>query len=241
MAKILQFLRDNRLPPKAIEVSASADEATIYLYDVIVSDAATAEWFGGVAAEPFVKALNALTAPTIHLRINCPGGDVFAGRAIEQAIRAHASKIVAHVDGYAASAASFVAIAADEVEIAAGAFFMVHKSWTFAYGNADDLVDTADLLDKVDGTIVDSYALKTKADKDAIRQWMADETWFTGQEAVDAGFADRLAEDAPKAERRWNLSAYKHAPKQGPQPEPAAAEHEHRARRLAALLRKPTA
>lgn len=241
MAKILQLLRDNRLPPKALEVSASADEATVYLYDVIVSDAATAEWYGGIAAEPFVKELNALTAPTIHLRINSPGGDVFAGRAIEAAIRAHPSKIVAHVDGYAASSASFVAIAADEVEIAAGGFFMVHNSWTFAYGNADDLMQTAALLEKVDGTLVDSYARKTKGDKEVIRQWMADETWFTGQEAVDAGFADRLTDDAPKAERTWNLSAYLHAPKQAPQPDAVAAEREQRARRLAALLRKPPA
>lgn len=122
--------------PKA--KAEESGEPTLYLYDVIVSD----DYWGGVAAEAFVKELNATAAPTIHLRINSPGGEVFAARAIEAAIRNHPARIVAHVDGYAASAASFVAVACDEVEIAPGGFFMIHKAWTFTAGNADDLLGT---------------------------------------------------------------------------------------------------
>lgn len=85
-------------------------EATIYLYDAIVSD----DIWGGVSAVNFVKELNALSNPVIHLRINSPGGDVFAARAMSQAIKEHKSKIIAHVDGMAASAATFPVIAADE-------------------------------------------------------------------------------------------------------------------------------
>ena len=98
MDRLLKLLRDNARnrtvsPPKA--KAEESGEATLYLYDVIVSD----DYWGGVAAEAFVKELNATAAPTIHLRINSPGGEVFAARAIEAAIRNHPARIVAHVDG----------------------------------------------------------------------------------------------------------------------------------------------
>lgn len=112
----MKLLRDNARNRTAagIPKAEESGESTLYLYDVIVSD----DYWGGISAEKFVKELNALDAPTIHLRINSPGGEVFAARAIEAAIRNHPARIVAHVDGYAASAASFVAVACDEVEIA---------------------------------------------------------------------------------------------------------------------------
>jgi hypothetical protein len=61
-------------------VVASGKEATVYLYDAIVSSESVAEWWGGVAAETLAKEIRALNVDTIHLRINSPGGDVFAGR-----------------------------------------------------------------------------------------------------------------------------------------------------------------
>src|SRR5699024_2920096 len=102
-----KLLRDNARNRAAAIPKAQAEasgDAALYLYDVIVGD----DCWGGISAEKFVKELNALDAPTIHLRINSPGGEVFAARAIEAAIRNHPARIVAHVDGYAASAASFV-------------------------------------------------------------------------------------------------------------------------------------
>ena len=193
MDRLLKLLRDNARnrtvsPPKA--KAEESGEATLYLYDVIVSD----DYWGGVAAEAFVKELNATAAPTIHLRINSPGGEVFAARAIEAAIRNHPARIVAHVEGYAASAASFVAVACDEVEIAPGGFFMIHKAWTFTAGNADDLLHTAEMLEKLDASLVDTYAKKTGCAPEAIAGWMKAETWFSAGESVEHGFADRVAE-----------------------------------------------
>lgn len=235
---LLKLLSDNRRAPHALMVEAGNDEATIYLYDVIVSDDLTAEWCGGVAPESFNKTLAAITAPTIHLRINSPGGDVFACRAIEAAIKNHPSQIIAHIDGYAASAASIVALAADEVEIGAGAFYMVHNSWTLAYGNADDLLTQAALLEKVDGTLAASYAARTGASMEQVRAWMDAETWFTGQEAVDAGFADRVAEAPAKAAttaaQAWDLSAFANTPKPAAGQKPPVAASKLQAARAAA-------
>lgn len=213
MNRLLRLLADNRAvrgPRRYEVVNAAADEATVYLYDMIVASVAEAEWWGGVAAEQFVRDFTAITAGTIHLRINSPGGDVFAARAMEQAIRAHASKVIAHIDGYAASAASFVALAATEVEIADGGFIMIHKSWALAMGNADDLVATAALLEQVDTTLVATYARRTGLSEDEVRALLAAETWFNAQSAVEKGFADRIAdpEGGAKAQIHWSLEAF---------------------------------
>lgn len=211
-----------------------ADEATIYLYDSIVSSEDEAEWYGGVAPKSFINELKSIDAKVINLRINSPGGSVFAARAMEQALREHSAKIVAHIDGYSASAASFLMMAADEIVMSPGAMVMIHKAWTMAYGNANDLMQTADLLEKIDGTLVETYAARTGKDASQIAEWMAAETWFTASEAVEAGFADRISESKAKAEKQWDLSAYANAPKQTePQPEPEKAQVD-----VAALLRR---
>lgn len=216
--RILQLLNDNRGRREGLRVQAQAgaSEVTVYLYDAIVTD----DWWGGISAQSFVRALAEITADVIHLRINCPGGDVFAARAMETAIRGHSAKVIAHIDGVAASAASFVMLAADEVEISEGAFVMIHKGWALAMGNADELKEMAGLLDAVDATLVRTYAKETGQDESDVLAWMAAETWFSADEAVDKGFADRIAGDAPAANAAaWNLAAYSNAPPASPQRE----------------------
>lgn len=217
MNQLMKLLADNR-GQGIFKAEASASEATIYLYDAIVSDA----YFGGIAAVDFVKALNSLNVDTIHLRINCPGGEVFAGQAMAQAIREHSATIVAHVDGYAASAASWLALACDEVMISEGGYFMIHKAMTIAWGNADEFRKQVDLLDKIDATLVAGYAKETGQDEAQIADWMAAETWFNAEEAVKFGFADKIAGAAAKNLKAWNLTSYAAAPAQPTLPEPAA-------------------
>lgn len=206
--QLLKLLADNR-GKGMFKAEQNGDEATIYLYDVIVSD----DFWGGVSALTFAKELAATKTPVINLRINSPGGDVFAARAMESAIREHSSTIVAHIDGEAASAATYVAIAADKVKISESGFFMVHKAWSIALGNADDMLQMAALLEKVDETLVTTYANHTGKTADEIRQWMAAETWFTAQEALDAGFVDEITAAPVRNQHRWDLSAYSRAPK----------------------------
>lgn len=259
--RLLQLLADNRQAPgrrfEVVSKTDSEDTAEIFIYDAIVGSDMEAEWWGGVSANAFVKALRDITASTINLRINSPGGDVFGARAIETALREHSAKVIVHIDGLAASAATFIAMAGDEIVMADGSMFMIHKAWTYAWGNANDLKKTADLLDKIDGTLVDTYA-KRSGQKDAqIADWMAAETWFTAEEAVKYGFADRVASadsaDSPDASNRvtWNLNAFlagvarpgHKTESQQDAADPAAhASEEHRERqqqRLAAIERTP--
>lgn len=201
-----------------------SDASTIYLYDAIVDSEIEAELLGGVSPKAFIKELNAMSTPVINLRINSPGGSVFAARAMEQAIREHPSKVIAHIDGCSASAASFMMLAADEIVASPGAMIMVHKAWTMAFGNSDDLLDTADLLEKVDSTLVQTYASRTKQSPEQINEWMAAETWFTADEALSAGLVDKVAEVKVTA-KAWDLSAYDKAPRQpAPEPEETAIE-----------------
>ena len=215
MHPMLKLLINNRRQGKFhVAAKAETDEATIYLYDMIVNTDDEAEWWGGVSPQAFIKALNEITAGTIHLRVNSPGGSVFAARAIEQAIREHKSKIVVHIDGLAASAASFLIMAADEIRMAPGSFLMIHKAWTWMYGNADDLRKEAGLLDQIDGSLVKTYAKRSGQDEAGIANWMAEETWFEAAAAVELGFADQVADEAAPKDSAvsWNLSAYAHPP-----------------------------
>lgn len=243
--RLIQLLSDNRRPfvPMASHIRAAANEATIYLYDAIVSDRATAEWWGGVCPQDFVPALAALDVDTIHLRINSPGGDVFAAESMCQALREHPARIVGHIDGVAASAATAIACACDDTVMSSGAMYMIHQSWTFAWGNADEMEATVALLRKVDGVLAGQYVATTGKDLEQVQSWMKAETWFTAQEAVEAGFVKSIAgsmepdddEDDTQARGAWNLRAYARAPARLqssarlPQiPAYATADHRHR-------------
>jgi ATP-dependent Clp protease, protease subunit len=204
----------DKMPLRIVRDQASS-EATVYLYDEV--------GYWGVTAGDFAQQLNALDVETIHLRLNSPGGDVFDGVAMYNALLQHNAQIITHVDGLAASIASVIALAGDEIEIAETAFFMIHNAWTLAIGNANDLRTTADVLDKIDGMITATYVKQADADEGQIKQWMAQETWFSAQEAIDAGFATEIAgqddeeesEGAVDASARvsaFDLSLFTHAP-----------------------------
>lgn len=232
MSKLITLLAKNRQPARPRALETSGDETTIYLYDAIVADDETAMWWGGVSAQSLVPEIRSIKGGTVNLRINSPGGDVFAAQAIVAAIRDTGAKVIAHIDGFAASAATVIASAADEVVMSDGAMYMIHCGWTMAIGNSKDMAETSDLLGKVDGVIASQYSKRSGKSVDEMKAYMDAETWFTAQEAVDVGLADRIAENAPKANASWDLSAYANAPKDlgAPAGPIAAITAEHRER-----------
>ncbi|NUW66952.1 head maturation protease, ClpP-related [Vibrio coralliilyticus] len=179
---------------RVVRAQDSSSEATVYLYDMIVSDEAEAEWFGGVAPQPFIEAVQALEVDTLHVRINSPGGSVFAANSMAQALVEHEARVIVHIDGLAASAASRLAMAGEDIVIAPGAMVMIHNAWSVALGNAEDLRAEAAVLDKIDSTLVALYQQRTGQGAQTLQDWMAAETWFTPEEAVTYRFADRIAE-----------------------------------------------
>lgn len=165
---------------------AEADKrVSVYLFDEIGG------W--GVTAGEFVAELRGLDAEAIDLHINSPGGDVFDGVAIYNALLSHAATVTVYVDGLAASAASFIAQAGDRVVMARNATMMIHDASGFCYGPASDMRTMADLLDKVSDNIADIYASRTGTPATKWRAAMLAETWYSAEEAVKAGLASEVA------------------------------------------------
>lgn len=164
--------------------------AKLRLYEPIDS------WGGywGVSALEFLEVLDDLddSVEEIRLHINSPGGEVWEALAILNSLRQHDSKLVAVVDGIAASCASFIACAADETIMSPNTQLMIHDAWGLCVGNAGDMRGTADLLDQVSDNIASIYADKSGESTEAWRAIMLDEGWYSAQEAVSAGLADKV-------------------------------------------------
>jgi len=173
------------LSPSIWRINKTSDQAAeVFLYGDIGG------WLVGVTAEDFAKELAGIDVETIDVRLNSGGGSVFEGQAIYNALNRHPAKINVHVDGLAASIASVIAMAGDTINITEGSHIMIHKPWSMAVGDAESMRKEADVLDSLESGIVDIYEARTNKSRKQLENWMAAETWFKGQEAVDSGFAD---------------------------------------------------
>lgn len=221
MNKLLRLIVDNKADkPRPFNLAKNGDSASLYIYDVI-----SADW--GVSALSVIEAINqAGDVQMLNVHINSPGGDVFEGRAIMAALAAFRGKTVAHIDSLCASAATSIALACNEIRMAEGAFFMIHNASGFAWGDKTELRNTADVLEKIEGAIVNDYTSRTGKPEQEIRDKMQAETWFTAQEALEYGFIDSITEKST-AKNTWNLSAFANPPKPEPDPpEPVKNETE---------------
>lgn len=168
--------------------AAESDNNTITMYDPIGSDG----WTEGVTAKRVSAALRSIGSQEVIVSINSPGGDFFEGLAIYNLLREHPHKVTVKVVGLAASAASIIAMAGDDVQVARSGFLMIHNAWAFAVGNKQDFRDVADVLARFDESMAELYTQVTGLSKKKVVALMDDETWMTGQEAIDSGFATAL-------------------------------------------------
>lgn len=145
----------------------------------------------------------------VTVRVNSPGGDVYEGIALMNSLRAHPGFVTVIIDGLAASAASFVAVGGgDRVVARPHAEIMIHSAWTGAQGNAGDLTDLASSLTRIDGNLADIYATKAGVEPASMSELMRAETWFSAQEALDAGLVDAVEDArAPQAEVKQPIFA----------------------------------
>ena len=148
--------------------------------------------------DELIRELADIKAARVSLRVNSPGGDVFDGIAIFNAIRRHKAYFTAYIDGIGASAASWIPLAADKVVMSPHSQLFIHDASGFAWGNAADMRKLADELDRLSDEIASMYAARAGGDVAEWRDRMRAETWFSDSEAVAAGLADEIDGQDPE-------------------------------------------
>jgi len=161
---------------KALEIwnhsikAADTDVKQIDILDVIGVD----YWGDGVSLKNVNRALREYAGADVVVNINSPGGDLFEGLAIYNALKEYPGKVTVKILGMAASAASVIAMAGDEIKIAKSAFFMIHNGWLMAVGNRHDLRDIADWMEPFDATMAEIYSDSTGIKQTEIATMMDD-------------------------------------------------------------------
>ena len=207
MASVRRHLSNRDTKPRpalpegrgTLKVTAFDGVAEVLLFDEI-------GWYG-IRAEDVIHQLADVTATTINLRINSPGGDVFDGVAIMNALADHPATVNVTVDGLAASAASFIAMAGDTITMNRGAQMMVHDASGLCIGNASDMAEMVDLLDRISNTIAALYAERAGGTVEDWRATMRAETWYSAPEAVTAGLADQAVGPASEGMAAASIAA----------------------------------
>ena len=149
-------------------------------------------WAGEVDTSALLKTISDFKGTAIDVEIHSGGGDVFDGLAIYNALLIHPANVTVTVQGLAASAASVIAMAGDTIKMPENAFMMVHQAWSIAMGTADNMRETADLIDRINGTIADIYTKKTGRDYKDVADDMKAETWLDAEQAFTLGYADEV-------------------------------------------------
>ncbi|ELJ6325434.1 ClpP-like prohead protease/major capsid protein fusion protein [Escherichia coli] len=166
-------------------IQAKADALHVRIYDEIGGY--------GVQASTLTDQISACgDVSEIHLCIHSPGGDIFQGLAIYNALKNHPAKKIVHIEGIAASMASFIAMCGDHIVMPANAMMMIHAPRGVTAGVSGDVRRFADLMDKLGDTMAETYAGRTGKSKQEITAMMEAETWMDGNECKANGFADEV-------------------------------------------------
>lgn len=175
---------------KWFEISAlqKNDTAEIYIYGDIGES-----WSGEtVTAREFVQAIGEITSSQIDLRINSYGGSVTDGIAIYNALKRHSATVNVFIDGAAYSIASLIAMAGDSISMAENALMMIHAPWAGFVGNAAEMRDFANLLDKYAESMISAYAARLGEDVARSILTSNQDHWFSAAEAEAAGLVDSI-------------------------------------------------
>ena len=192
----------------ALSARAEVRQTEISIFDEI--------GYYGVSAKQFIGDLKRVPADhEIVLKIHSPGGEVFDGNAIFNALKRHPGGVTVQIEGLAASMATVISLAGAPVKMAANGFYMIHNPWGVAMGDADEMRDQAALLEKIREGMIAAYASKSGQEPEQIAAWMDAETWFSAEEAQAAGFVDEVTDSlaiAASANKFSRLGKFRNAP-----------------------------
>ena len=184
--------------------SVSEDEGEIILYGDVMSQRPIDWWTGEpepglyITPEGFMEDLAAVKNKAhITVKLNSCGGDLYTGIAIHNALKTLSGNVNVVVEGIAASAASVIMCAGDTVTVYPGSLIMIHGVSVMLWDslNIQDMKQLIKGMDASEKAVAEIYDAKTGLGVDTLRNMMTKETWMTGREALDKGFADALKED----------------------------------------------
>ncbi len=183
---------------------------TIYLHGAVGDHGFDTNCFTSAEVVDALRALGSSSPVTVS--INSEGGDYLDGVSIYNALKAHPGRVTCLVEGIALSAGSLIAMAGDEIAMRLGSLMMIHGCSSMAHGTISQLEAEIDLVRKINKSMAEIYARRTKRPIAEIERMLATDTWFSATEAVAAGFADRIAEDHAKLAASFDVERYKTAP-----------------------------
>lgn len=189
------------MKPKASgAVSAGNNERWYQLYAATATKPLEVNIYGvigwDVSAQQFIreaKDIGLFEAKHIVMRLHTPGGDVMDGFAIFNILSGLSAKIDIYVDGMAASMGSVLACLPNAtLHMPENAWLMIHKPWGGSVGDADDLRDYAEFLDRNEAMLLKAYTGKTGKSEEEIKAMLKPDTWLNGSEAKEHGFVDHV-------------------------------------------------
>lgn len=178
------------------DIRAKGREAEVDLFGVIGGEPLFEE---SVVASDFIRNLRDIgRMDRIYVNIHSPGGNIFDGFAIYDALRSNQAEIYVRVPSIAASMATIIVLAGDVIEVTPETAFMVHRPEGWAAGNEDVFEDALTSLKRAKEKLIGVYSRRTGQDRDLIDEKLAGAgTWFVGEEIIEFGFATVMKEDQP--------------------------------------------
>lgn len=204
------------IKPYNIVLDDNGLDASIDLYGEVVETRPTDWWTGEpipgnfIAVDEFLRDLEALNGrQNVTVHINSVGGDLYAGVAIYNRLKALAAHVTTINDGLAASAGSLIFQAGNTRKVNAGSNIMVHQAMGFLFGyyNNKQLRDAMKQLEAGNKAAVNIYSEASGRPAEDMKSMVDRETWLTGQEAVDAGLADEVLDTTVSEPVTMSLTA----------------------------------
>ena len=145
-----------------------------------------------ISPKMFKDALDSVTGNEIEVVINSQGGDVFASIEIYNLLKESDKKVKTIISGRAFSGGHIIAMAGDERLIYDNSQGLAHRASTVAWGNALQLLETVEWLEKVDNNIANIYSSVYTGTKEELQNLLDKDVALNAQQCLDLGFATQV-------------------------------------------------
>ena len=191
---------------KYYSMETNGRTADVYIFGDIVDAFETGlnqawgyDGLGEVSGLSIANEIKNLDVDTINVHINSCGGYTSEGLAIYNTLKSHPAKVVTYCDGFACSAASLVFMAGDERIMGAASALMIHNAWSQTEGNAAQMRQQADVLEKISQAAGNAYAEKVSISREELDALLDGDnhagTWLLHDDAVKMGFATSVSSE----------------------------------------------